>query len=251
MKQPRPRNPSSLSAANQRRLSGYATAATAAGVGILALSTPADAEVVYTPAHHILEAEAQPTQGYKLDLNGDGIADFELINSTFGHGGNQSAKPAGHNQVMGAGIYAFALASGAAIGPNGPFQSANFMAGWIDSSGSITVKGLWANTRNRYLGFKFLIDGEYHFGWAQISIYNNHMKLDGYAYETVANQPIKAGQENEPGDAANISPTHSGSVTAAATLGHLAQGAAGLVAWRREADGTINTPSAGSGKLEP
>jgi hypothetical protein len=234
MKQPRAKTPSNLSVANQRHLSAYATAATAAGVGILALATPADAEIVYTPAHRILGAEAQPTPGYKLDLNGDGIPDFELVNSTFGHGGNQSVKPAGNNQVMGAGIYAFALASGAAIGPNGAFQSATFMANWIDSSGSITVKGLWANTRNRYLGFKFLIDGEYHFGWARMSIHDNHMKLDGYAYNTVANQPIKAGQESESGAAANISPTHSGSLTATATLGRLAQGAAGLAAWRRE-----------------
>jgi len=240
MKQPRPKTPRDLSVANQRHLSAYAMAATAAGVGALALAIPADAEVVYTSVHLILAAEAQPTQGYKLDLNGDGIADFKLVNSTFGHGGNQLAMPAAHNQVMGSGIYAFALASEAAIGPNGAFQGANFMANWIDSSGSITVKGLWANTRNRYLGFKFLIDGEYHFGWARMSIHDNHMKLDGYAYNTVANQPIKAGQESgSVDDATDISPANFATPAATATLGHLAQGAVGLAAWRREAEEAV------------
>ena len=237
MKQPRPKTPRTLSVSNQRRLTAYATAATAAGVGVLALATPSEAEVVYTPTHLKLKAQFETGQGYKLDLNGDGIADFELINSTFGHGGEQQAKPRGRNQVLGAGPYASALSSGAAIGPSGPFNGAIVMAEWLDSSGSITVKGPWENVRNRYLGFRFLIQGEYHFGWARISLYGNDMQLLGYAYETVANQPINAGQESgSADDASNISPTNSATPAATATLGRLAQGAAGLAVWRREAE---------------
>jgi len=246
MKQPRPKTPRNLSLSNQRRLGAYASAAAAAGVGVLALATPSEAEVVYTPTHLKLPALYGGVPGYKLDLNDDGIADFVLINSTFGHGGAQYAKRKGRNQVLGAGSYASALSFGAAIGPNGPFNGASFMARWINSSGSIFSHGPWVNVRDRYLGFKFLIAGEYHFGWARISLEYGLMHLTGYAYETVANQPIKAGQETGSADAANISHTHSGTLTATATLGRLAQGAAGLVAWRREAEETINTPSVAS-----
>ena len=225
-----------LSLANQRRLTAYATAATAAGVGVLALATPSEAEVVYTPTHLQLRAVYGGVPGYKLDLNGDGIADFELIDSTFGHGGHQAAKPRGKNQVLGAGPYASALSSGATIGPNGPFNGATFMARWINSSGSITTEGPWVNVRNRYLGFRFLIAGEYHFGWARISLQYGLLHLTGYAYETVANQPINAGQETGSiDDATNVSPKNSATPAATATLGRLAQGAAGLAVWRREA----------------
>jgi hypothetical protein len=235
MKPPRPKAPRNLSVANQSRLTAYATAATAAGVGVLALAAPSEAEVVYTPTHLQLRAVYGGVPAYKLDLNGDGIADFELINSTFGHGGDQSAKPRGRNQVLGAGPYASALSSGAAIGPNGPFNGASFMARWINSSGSIFSHGPWVNVRDRYLGFRFLIQGEYHFGWARISLDYGLMHLTGYAYETVANQPITAGQETgSADDATNISQRNSATPAATATLGRLARGAAGLAAWRRE-----------------
>jgi hypothetical protein len=239
MKQPRSKTPRNLSASNQRHLTAYATAATAAGVGVLALATPSEAEVVYTPANLQLRAVYEGIPGYKLDLNGDGIADFELINSSsnFGHGGGEWAKPRGRNQVLGAGIYASALESGATIGPSGPFNGATLMNLWNDSSGSFTYKGQWNGTRDRYLGFRFLIQGEYHFGWARLSISVDKMKLQGYAYETVANQPITAGQESgSADDATNIFPTNSAIPVATATLGRLAQGAAGLAAWRREAE---------------
>jgi hypothetical protein len=235
MKKPRPKTPHAVSVANQRRLTAYAAAA--AGVGVLALATPSEAEVVYTPTNLELHPDFLGNPGYKLDLNGDGIADFELINSSsnFGHGGGERAKPRGQNQVLGAGIYASALESGATIGPSGPFDGATVMAKWNDSSGSFTYRGQWNGARDRYLGFRFLIQGEYHFGWARISVSTDTMKLHGYAYETVANQPITAGQESgSADDAKNISPTNSATPAATATLGRLAQGATGLTAWRRE-----------------
>ena len=49
---PRPsRTPSNLSDSVHQRLNMYALAASAAGVGMLALAQPGEARVVYTPAH--------------------------------------------------------------------------------------------------------------------------------------------------------------------------------------------------------
>jgi hypothetical protein len=65
--------PTKLSESLQRHLNAYSLAATAAGVGVLALTPAAEAKIVYTPIELYLEGR------YPLDLNNDGIADFSLV----------------------------------------------------------------------------------------------------------------------------------------------------------------------------
>jgi hypothetical protein len=113
----RSKTPSRLSPSSQRRLS-YALAATAAGVGALALATPSEAEIVYTPTN------VRIPHRLKLDLNNDGIADFELMNTSFGNGGAQLVAPVVHgNKVVGFGSYASALVPGVTLGSGGPFAA--------------------------------------------------------------------------------------------------------------------------------
>ena len=71
------RNPLPLSDTCQRRLNSYALAATAAGVGSLALALPAEAKIVYTPAHRVMST-SDPQHWYPLDLNHDGVKDFSF-----------------------------------------------------------------------------------------------------------------------------------------------------------------------------
>jgi hypothetical protein len=170
----------------------------------------------------------------------DGIPDFDLINSTFGHGGRALVGPANRgNRVLGVSVHASAFEPGASIGPSGPFahrangEHGTSMGGWIDSSGSFTHFGQWWDAHNRYLGLKFVINGQYHYGWARLSYDGRMMLLTGYAYETVANTPITAGDEG--GDKAANHALGDAGAPHAASLGRLAQGAAGLVAWRRDA----------------
>src|SRR5579864_3478767 len=72
MKRPT-RVPSQLSESLHKQLSAYALAASAAGVGMLALAQPAEARVIYTPAHHKITIVHHH---YKLDLNHDRVTDF-------------------------------------------------------------------------------------------------------------------------------------------------------------------------------
>jgi hypothetical protein len=58
----------------------YAVAASAAGVGVMALSQPAEAKIVYTATHHVIEKNSP----YHLDLNHDGKTDFTLHTATVG-----------------------------------------------------------------------------------------------------------------------------------------------------------------------
>ena len=71
------RRPVSLTRKLDHKLRGYATAASAAGVSLLALAQPSLAEIVYTPTHQTIS----PRGGtLALDLNNDGVTDFRIDN---------------------------------------------------------------------------------------------------------------------------------------------------------------------------
>ena len=69
-------NPSatSLTKGLDKGLFVYAAAASAAGVGALALAQPAEAKIVYTPA----SVQFTRNLTVNLDLNQDGITDFRI-----------------------------------------------------------------------------------------------------------------------------------------------------------------------------
>ena len=205
-----------LSLATERSLCHYVLAARAAGVGFLALAVPIEAKIVYTPAHHVV------THGgsYKLDLNHDGVTDFTLkvrfSTSCSGFISSLSVKPAAGNGAQGwTGLqpYAFALKGGARIGPADYFPGREMA--------SVHYRGSWVNVRNRYLGLRFKVKGQTHFGWARLSVQVQSQRvvgtLTGYAYETLPNKAIVAGRTKRP-DVITLEP---------GSLGRLAQGWAG------------------------
>src|SRR5271169_5630435 len=122
------RNQARLDAILERNLLLYAAAASAAGVGILAGAQPAEAEIVYTPAHLVITAHHKVA----LDLNHDGIADFTISNGAFCTtdicGRTLVALPdGGHNKIAGIKglvntLYAYALKDGSQVGPKLAFS---------------------------------------------------------------------------------------------------------------------------------
>jgi hypothetical protein len=70
------RTASNPSGSIHQQLNMYAVMASAAGVGMLALSQPAEAKIVYSPAHKLIESG----QTVLLDLSRDGKADFSFEN---------------------------------------------------------------------------------------------------------------------------------------------------------------------------
>jgi hypothetical protein len=238
------KTPPSHSDSLHQRLSVYALAAGAAGVGVLALAQPVEARIVFTPIHHVIGKNGK----YKLDLNHDKMADFILSNK---HGCNTdfcydflSAIPAGDNGVEGTNPEAFALKRGMQIGPKAPF-SGQFMASSESGQGT---NGRWLNVKNGYLGLKFQIKGKTHFGWARLTVQVLgggliRATLTGYAYETIANKPIIAGRTKEPDDRNSAElpnpATRPAPALKPATLGLLAMGVHGLPIWRRESVGSL------------
>lgn len=263
----------SSSTSFHQRLNMY-TLAAGAGVSLLALAAPSEAEIVYTPADQIVDRH----HSYNLDLNHDGIVDYMLVDYANGDGSFATfqelvmkAPQGNHVQCVTSDcistfIYAVALREGE------PVKSAH-QRGWCyGGAGPMAFEELvkrdrtvfyswsWANTNDRYLGLWFKINGENHYGWARLSVKFHsglpknrtwEAHLTGYAYETVADQTIKAGQMSDGSeDADAVTPAASPETSTAATLstgaeaftspiphatmGALALGANGISLWRRE-----------------
>jgi hypothetical protein len=152
----------------------YALAATAAGVGMLALAQPAQAKIIYTKTHMVIAGAEQ----YYLGLNHDKITDFTIVNfwtTACPDSCRQLLylKPAAGNSEIGSVTesgwhFAAAMKKGSAIGPKGHFLAGTgFMAAAFSTQPSV---GPWRDVTNRYLGLKFAIKGKTHYGWARLNV---------------------------------------------------------------------------------
>lgn len=247
--------PANLPVSIHKRLHTYAVAAGAAGAGVLALAQPAETEIIYTPAN----AEIYSNTTYNLDLNRDGTTDFSFINLAWGQGSSSWGNLRVGNSQTGNAVVAtsptgsaVALEAGASIGPAANFNSgfyATMAYGWKHGTGRslhFRCYGPWKDVHAGYLGLRFMINGEVHYGWARLNERCHKgfqtAKLTGYAYETVPDQALEAGQKKEKkGELEGENLTGPGKPTppsvpvpTAATLGMLARGAQALDIWRRE-----------------
>jgi len=202
------KTPSRLSDSLQHQLNMYALAASAAGVGMLALAAPAEAKIVYTPAHIRIKLNHGIIN---LDLNHDGINDFQFSarygRSTYGGLGEKLwVGPAQQsNQVWGFvstnwnSLCADPLPRGQRVGSKGKFYpGVQIMFSLVGhASGGGWSKCAWSDTK-AYLGLKFIIKDKTHYGWARVKtarLFGGFTPLiTGYAYETVPNRPIIAGR---------------------------------------------------------
>jgi hypothetical protein len=240
-----------LSESLLHQLNHYALAATAAGVASLALVQTAEAKIVYTPAN----TKIPPPQRFHstivhLDPNHDEIGDFFFSNFFGGSAPNSYAfldvKPSKlGNRSLGQRGLASALPAGVRVKFNDATSSA-VMGGWRTARGhSSTFAGPWGNkgkgVMDRYLGLRFLIKGQVHYGWARLNVSFKKGEfsglLTGYAYETIPNKAIITGKTKtqEADDGEQMSPASLAAPTSKpATLNLLALGSPALSIWRRE-----------------
>jgi hypothetical protein len=247
-----------------RQLGLYALAAVAAGVSMLALAQPAAGEVVVTRKTIPIPLSSLGEEGVGISFANNGVADLKLVLSSFSIFGNNGNSLKAVNATEGEGVLggalrsiqrrriAAALAPGARIGPSAHFVSAAcggtyfscpsavFLAGTHTSTfGSRNVRGPWAgNPKNGYLGVRFSIDGEPHYGWVRLTVNTaiprgTRATITAYAYETVPNEPIVAGTAEEASSVAAPLQENDKN-TIGPSLGTLALGADGLSLWRRE-----------------
>jgi hypothetical protein len=237
----RPRTTAKLSKSIHQRLNMYTLAAIAAEVGVLTLAQPAEAKIIYTPAHVVIP----PGLAIGFDVTHDGFDDFQIDNMyTATHSGFRASLAARQNFlgdavaghfVVSSTSYVYALRRGSKIGPSRHFGETNMFY-----SGFYGPRGKWANVKGRYLGLQLQIKGKIHYGWARLNVSFVRPRisavLTGYAYETIPNKPIIAGRTKGPDDTAVEESSAALGVPTREpiTLGALAMGAPGLSIWRRE-----------------
>jgi hypothetical protein len=264
----RSRGAAKLSESIHHQINAYTLAASAAGVGILALlpsaecvlsagvalagglalSEPAEAKIVYTPKNVVIECSHLGCSTHRsFDLNHDGIPDFGIFERFIKPGCFLRARPAKGNFIEGQNRNASALKAAAAIDGTEPFIGSTY-ALMREGTHSEHSFGSWKYAQSRYLGVKFQIKGKTHYGWVRLK--NSSClgaTLTGYAYETIPGKAIKAGQthgaddietnpetmkleDRGPGDSMNLVSDKPQPVS----LGILALGAQGVPLWRRK-----------------
>lgn len=183
--------------------------------GMIAGSHAAEGGVIYTNANQTLNNPGSIT----IDLNND---------NTF-EGNLNLTNPDGPNNLLNLSLNLNANAGVLAennqvnplnlndtIGPDGNFLTNNLG----DSNNFNLVNndvGPFNDVTNGFIGFRFSLNDNSHFGWARISV-SDVVTLHDFAYENTPNTAINAGDGipvPEPG-----------------TLALLAAGATGLLAWR-------------------
>lgn len=232
------------------RTKAYCGAALAAGVSILALTAPSEASVVVTKTHQTIPLNGR----ISIDLNKDGVTDFNVkMSNYFDFSFRDSVRviPTAGGGVVGynggIGPYASALAPGANIGPSAHFRVGTYGVIVERSTGeefsthtTRNLYGKWGgDPQNRYVGVKFQIQGKTHYGWIRMTVNtdlpaNMSATISAYAYETVANKTIKAGNTKSSATATSSRVTEKFAVPDGGSLGMLALGSEGLQLWRRE-----------------
>ncbi len=258
-----------LSGTAEHGLRFYALAATAASVSVLALAQPAEGEVIITNKTIPIHANKLVL----LDLNGDGVNDFVFALSNYTLGNtiynhlyvSQAHSPSFGDNVIGASYAASALLRGAKIGPGDRFirtyahygipiekstlctQNCGGKSGYSFDQG---LSGKWGGGHpNRFIGVKFQIMGQTHYGWIRLTVTVKHKgtghgptgsfsaTITEYGYESVANKSCDAGL---PGaatsnvDHASAMPEQESARKTGPALGMLAVGAEAMPLWRRD-----------------
>lgn len=160
------------------------------------LASNTDAQVVYTDVN----PDSLVSSQYELDLNNDGTPEFRIEKTT--DGGIDIVQLTGlSNQDSIAGYYVgfptelpypHALSSSVIIG-----SQTNLVAGGVMGGNHplIMEDAEWPELINRYLGLKFSINGEPHYGWAKIKISTDYVAftISEYAYNATAGEEINSG----------------------------------------------------------
>lgn len=255
----RPSNPAKKISWNNlnRRIAQYSLSAGVAGVSLLALVQPAAGEVLVTKKTiPIPLTPIDMPHPVKISMANNGVDNFtfHLTNSPPNLGRSSSFRSLA---LVGATSNAAAIYQGYFIGPLprgakigasagfSPFESAVEQSlGDVSGRG---FRGYWGgNLKDHYVGVRFSIAGQTHYGWIRLTVTTDpdphgpaiSATITGYAYETLPNKTILAGTAGAAGSpekpSADLQLAEKVQNLAGPSLGMLARGADALPMWRRE-----------------
>jgi hypothetical protein len=247
----RTKTPPRLSESMTRALNGYALAAAAAGVSVLACAAPAEG----APVCGTLSVTLKHVDTIPFNPAGQAVAPFNVAQTTFSYflatTGVSSLRwwnrafftpnsgPA--KVLLGANNLPADLQSGSVIGPGGEFgKPGSYGLLFTYGKGNLSAHGGGNKSKHRgnlnlqedsYVGFQFSQSGEVHYGWLRLSvafhgksIKDTLLNLLNYGYESTPDTAINAGSCG----GSDAAPPEKGEVSDAGGLGMLALGSAGM-----------------------
>lgn len=175
-------------------------------------------QIIYTDVNPDLTFNSNGT-AYHLDLNNDGINDFNISYSIVYPGACSDIAQLNyyicitpvHNNSVGSSLsnpfFPLSLDSNSIIDKNmywskNPNQLLFSMTWYCQAEYWVGVaSGNWINTSNKFLPLKLRVNGNSYYGWLGIDIdgYNTSFgsfRIKDYAFNTIINQPIRAGEVN-------------------------------------------------------
>lgn len=186
----------------EKKIKAYSMAAVAVMAAQPAVGsvqyTDIDPDTTYTGA----------TGDYLLDLNNDGTDDFNLQFTVGTDSRSVRILPSVGNEVLGslAGswFYPFALNINDPIDAtqtawNGTANGGYLTMAWIYTTGG--SYGNWFGASDKYLGLRFSVGGNTHYGWCRLTIDATCtlMTVKDYAYDDSPNTGIAAGDDGTVG----------------------------------------------------
>lgn len=202
----------------QRRLSAYA----ATTAGAVALAGSADAQIIYTDINP--DVVVSDTVYYDLDMDGDAVVDF-----TFGTEGYTTSYgpvnlsllyvPVAANAVLGS-LYSgnyplpFAMNNGDSISSTNTSWNAGSVNGGLQYLSVLAPYGSygnWQGQTDKYVGVRFNIGSNTHYGWVRLSVSANAdtIIIKDYAYNSQPNVGLLAGEMGP----LNVAPVNNDPVT--------------------------------------
>ncbi|MBK8845916.1 MAG: T9SS type A sorting domain-containing protein [Bacteroidetes bacterium] len=189
-------------------------------VTAMLFSASANAQIIYTdvnPDTTVICSSSPCTQSYNLDLNNDGMVDF-ILNTYFDslhctasvfsplaikqrvyitpQSGKGTVSPMMNTPLM--------MNSNDTVGSNLTFSANPAALRFISFDACPDSGGSWTSTSDHYLGLKITVGNSTYYGWARLNVFVTgippvYFTLKDYAYNSIHNQTILAGQTTATG----------------------------------------------------
>lgn len=185
-------------------------------VTAMLFSASSNAQIVYTDVNPDTVFTCTLSLGnpcstmYQLDLNNDGIVDFQLV-KFYGTAPRQnsdsyvSVTPLGSNKFTSSttNFGTFNLVCASALANGDSIQNNNWYGARLMLEQNL-VNGLsfaftchhWNAVTDKYLGLKLIVGSNTYYGWVRLDVAQNgtSFTVKDYAYNNIPNQPILAGE---------------------------------------------------------
>lgn len=184
-----------------QKLAAYSALA----AGVMAVNGTANAQITYVD----INPDETYTADHQLDidLNADAVNDFTIwIGADAANRNAVRVQPGTGNEVLGSVsgnfFYPFAMDLNQPVGPsttvwNGTMNGGYMTMAWVYVAGG--SYGNWLNATDKYLGVRFLVGTNVHYGWIRFSISCSTTGVSctykDFAFNTVAEQQILAGTQ--------------------------------------------------------